>query len=104
MVKIQLQRVTFDFCLSCFRAFVHQPPNQFFTILSQNCLYDKIVERLLSVQSMGSIVVECVAKPMKNDVLSKFRQHLGEECAEMCLRAGMNLRGQKIKKTHTTCK
>jgi len=28
---------------------------------------------------------------MKNDVLSKFRQRLGEEHAEMCMHAGMNL-------------
>jgi len=41
--------------------------------------------------STGSITVERVAKPMKNDVLSKFRQRLGEERAEMCMRAGMNL-------------
>jgi len=91
----------------------HDSRLQFFTILSQNRIYDKIVEPLLSVRSTGSIVVERVAKPMKNDVLSKFRQRLGEERAEMCLRAGMNLgflmnsraeiRGQKIKKTDTTC-
>ncbi len=54
-------------------------------------LYEKIIEPLLSVRSTGSITVERVAKPMKNDVLSKFRQRLGEERAEMCMRAGMNL-------------
>jgi len=65
--------------------------NGHFTILSKNRLYEKVIEPLLSVRSTGSITVERVAKPMKNDVLSKFRQRLGEEHAEMCMCAGMNL-------------
>jgi len=70
----------------------HHARLQFFSLVpGDNKLYCKVIEPLLSVRTTGSIAVERVAKPMKNDVLTKFRQRLSEERSELCLRVGMNL-------------
>jgi len=69
----------------------HDARLQFFCFMAKNALYDMMLEPLLLIRSIGSISVERIAKPMKNNVLSKFRQHLSPEHAEVCLRAGLNL-------------
>ena len=70
----------------------HQGRLEFFSIAPPSKLYDLVIEPLLSVRSTGSISVERVAKPLKNNVWSKLRSNLGQDKAEVCLRAGLNLR------------
>jgi hypothetical protein len=55
-------------------------------------LFHQILKPLLSMGTSGSITVERVAKPLKNYVLTKHRNKLGLERANMLLRLGLNLR------------
>ena len=54
-------------------------------------LYIHVAKRLLSMCTEGLISVERVAKPLKNKVMSDERNRLGDESAEVLLRAGINL-------------
>ena len=51
-----------------------------------------MIEPLLLIRSTGSILVERVGKPLKNNVWSKLHNSLGQDKAEVCLSVGLNLR------------
>ena len=73
----------------------------FFSIAPPTHLYNLVIEPLLSIRSTGLISVECVAKPLKNNVWSKLRNSLGQDKAEVCLRVGLNLRYlMKVRSTY----
>jgi hypothetical protein len=55
-------------------------------------LYQKVGKCLLSMKGVGSINVECTAKPFKHCILTKDRNKLGEEKGTVIFRAGQNLK------------
>ena len=64
----------------------------FFSTLELTAFVKQTVTSLLSItRSVGSISVERVAKPLKNKVLTKARNQLEDEKAELLLRVGLNL-------------
>ena len=69
----------------------HEGRLNFFAMLENNKLFDKVLEPLLSLRTTGSVTVERIAKTMKHKVLADFRANLGDKRAEICLRAGLNL-------------
>ena len=54
--------------------------------------YQNIVLPLLSITLTGSVTVERVAKPLKNNVLTVLRSQMKDHKAELLLRLGLNLR------------
>ena len=55
-------------------------------------LYLLVAKPLLSIRATGSIDTERIAKPLKRYIKTKERNRLSDERAEICLRAGINLR------------
>ncbi len=55
-------------------------------------LYHQVGKRLLSMKSVGSMDVECMAKPFKHSILTKDRNALGDEKGIVLFRAGQNLK------------
>src|SRR6056300_1030760 len=54
--------------------------------------YHKVAKPLLSMRTVGSIDVECRIKPVKNDILTKYRNRLSDEKGVVLYRASENLR------------
>jgi hypothetical protein len=50
-----------------------------------------VAKPLLSIKTTGSISVERVAKPLKNNVVHKYRNRLNLDSRALLLRVGMNL-------------
>lgn len=65
----------------------------------KSLVYQELFRKLVSISTAGSINVERAAKPLKNNVLTKLRNSMGHKAAEICLRAGMNLRLMHAQKT-----
>ena len=55
-------------------------------------LYRLVAEPLLSVRTAGSIDVERAVKPMKNGILTRDRNRLGDDAAGVLMRASENLK------------
>ncbi len=55
-------------------------------------LYQQVGKQLLSMKSIGSMDVECMAKPFKHCILTKDRNALSDEKEIVLLRAGQNLK------------
>ncbi len=55
-------------------------------------LYQQVGKRLLLMKSVGSIDVECMAKPFKYSILTKDRNALSDEKGIVLFRAGQNLK------------
>ena len=70
----------------------YQGRMEFFSIAPSTKVFPLLIEPLLSVRATGSICVERVAKPLKNNIWNKLRASLGQDKAEVCLRVGLNLR------------
>jgi hypothetical protein len=51
-------------------------------------LYQQVGKRLLSIKSVGSIDVECMAKPFKHSILTKDGNAVGDEKGIVLFRAG----------------
>ena len=64
----------------------------FETCAPNSIFYLKVAKPLLSLRSSGSMIVERVAKPLKNSVFNKFRRRLTRQRASKLLRCGLNLR------------
>ena len=54
--------------------------------------YLRVAKPLLSMKCVGSMDAERAAKPLKHDILTKERNRLGHEKAELLLRTQTNLR------------
>lgn len=55
-------------------------------------LYRLVAEPLLSIRTAGSIDVERAVKPMKNSILTRDRNRLGDDAAGILMRASENLK------------
>ena len=55
-------------------------------------LYQQVGKQLLSMKSIGSMDVECMAKPFKHCILTKDRNALSNEKGIVLFRAGQNLK------------
>jgi hypothetical protein len=55
-------------------------------------LYQQVGKRLLLMKSVGSMDVECMAKPFKHSILTKDRNALSNEKGIVLFRAGQNLK------------
>ena len=66
--------------------------NFFNPYLSNDLLYTHVTSKLASIQAVGSMSVERVAKPLKHFILTNERNRLTEGKTELLLRGGMNLR------------
>jgi hypothetical protein len=70
-----------DRCFCFFEAYAHFSP-----------LYQQVGKRLLLMKSIGSMDVECMAKPFKHSILTKDRNALSNEKGIVLFRAGQNLK------------
>jgi hypothetical protein len=66
---------------------------RFFEVYARfSSLYQQVGKCLLSMKSVGSMDVECTAKPFKHCMLSKDRNRLSDERGFVMFRAGQNLK------------
>ncbi len=65
---------------------------RFFADLAPTAYFATVAKQLLSIKTTGSISVERVAKPLKNNVVEKHRNRLNLDSRALLLRVGLNLR------------
>ena len=66
---------------------------RFFTCYYRSStFYLKVAQPLLSLKTVGSMDAERAAKPLKHNIMTKERNKLGHEKAEVLLRTQTNLR------------
>lgn len=62
------------------------------TYMPNSMFYNRVARHLISLRTTGSIDVERVAKPFKNNLLRKERNRLSDEKGVVLFRAAQNLK------------